>query len=188
MHIEYHNIQYWSSLHSIIKPVFKKFYLITFKVVTLNSKCYVIKKFVWWSDSVLLQDENWIFNIQHWAADIPIFPIFLFSINPAKPDPVLTSGGYIKNGLIAQKIRKSLPPPHEYICYRIERVWNSHHHCHIDKNQVKQRFLQFRISNGQITILNFIQLSLLNFTSFTSIEYYDYSTYTVGIFSAFHTV
>ena len=37
-------------------------------MVTLNSKCYVIN-FVWWSDRVLLQDENWIFNIQYLAAE-----------------------------------------------------------------------------------------------------------------------
>ena len=42
-----------SFLYIPSKPVFKFFYLITFKVVTLNTKCYVINFFEWWSDSIL---------------------------------------------------------------------------------------------------------------------------------------
>ena len=56
LHIEYHNIQYWPFLY-LIKNQFYSYYtnfqLITFKDITLNFKCYVIKLFVRRSNKIL---------------------------------------------------------------------------------------------------------------------------------------
>ena len=71
LHIEYHNIRYWMSLHSIIKPIFKNFYLITFKVVTLNSKCFIMKYFICHRIAFYnkLKIEYSTLNYEYWAAD-----------------------------------------------------------------------------------------------------------------------